>query len=296
MLSYRHGFHAGNHADVLKHFVLVQILDYLNQKDAAYTIVDTHAGAGLYTLESGFAAKTGEYQTGIARLWGRDDIPAALQSYLDIVASLNPDGHLRHYPGSPYFAEQLMREQDRLRLFELHPTESKVLQDNCAQLEESARQQGRRNLQRGKPILVTRQDGFDGMKSLLPPPSRRALVLIDPPYEIKDDYKRVKSSLEDALKRFPTGVYAVWYPVLQRNEARQFAEKLKRLPCKSWLNVTLAIHGPMPDGIALHNSGMFIVNPPWTLYETLEQVMPYLNEVLQHASGHGFVLESGENE
>lgn len=296
MLSYRHGFHAGNHADVLKHFVLVQILDYLNQKDAAYTIVDTHAGAGLYTLESGFAAKTGEYQTGIARLWGRDDIPAALQSYLDIVASLNPDGRLRHYPGSPYFVEQLMREQDRLRLFELHPTESKVLQDNCAQLEESARLQGRRNLQRGKPILVTRQDGFDGMKSLLPPPSRRALVLIDPPYEIKDDYKRVKSSLEDALKRFPTGVYAVWYPVLQRNEARQFAEKLKRLPCKSWLNVTLAIHGTMPDGIALHNSGMFIVNPPWTLYETLEQVMPYLNEVLQHASGHGFVLESGENE
>ncbi len=296
MLSDRHGFHAGNHADVLKHFVLVQILDYLNQKEAAYTIVDTHAGAGLYSLDSGFAAKTSEFQTGIARLWGRKDLPQALQSYLDIVASLNPGTQLRHYPGSPYFSEQLMREQDRLRLFELHPTESKVLQDNCTELESKARQQGRRNSVRGKPILVTKQDGFDGMKSLLPPPSRRGLVLIDPSYEIKEDYKRVKASLEDGLKRFPGGVYAVWYPVLQRHEARQFADKLKRLPCKSWLNVTLAIHGPMPDGIALHNSGMFIVNPPWTLYNTLEQVLPYLNQVLTAGEGAGYVLEAGDNE
>lgn len=296
MLSYRHGFHAGNHADVLKHFVLLQILDYLNQKEAAYMVVDTHAGAGLYSLDSGFAAKTSEFQTGIARLWGRKDVPAELQSYLDVVASLNPNGQLKHYPGSPYFVEQMMREQDRLRLFELHPTESKVLQDNCLQLEEAARQQGRRNSVRGKPIIVTKQDGFDGMKALLPPPSRRGLVLIDPSYEIKDDYKRVKTSLEDALKRFPTGVYAVWYPVLQRHEARQFADKLKRLPCKSWLNVSLAIHGAIPDGIALHNSGMFIVNPPWTLYNTLEKVLPYLNQVLTAGEGAGYQLEAGEND
>ena len=143
--------------------------------------------------------------------------------------------------------------------------------------------------------MVYRGDGFQGLKALLPPPSRRGLVLIDPPYEDKRDYTHVAQVLADALTRFPTGTYAVWYPVLQRNESRQLPERLKRLGAKSWLNVTLAILGPAPDGFGLHNSGMFILNPPWTLEAQLKEVMPYLIEVLGVDDTAEYVLESGEN-
>jgi 23S rRNA (adenine2030-N6)-methyltransferase len=187
-----------------------------------------------------------------------------------------------------------MREKDRLRLFELHSTEIKVLSDNFQKLEAHKAAQGQRSTVRGKRTIVTAGDGFLGLKALLPPPSRRALVLIDTPYEVKDDYRRVKETLDDALKRFPTGMYAVWYPILQRQESRQFPEKLKRLPMHSWLNVSLAISAPTPDGYGLHNSGMFILNPPWTLAATLKEVMPYLVKTLGRDDGANFVLESGE--
>lgn len=294
MLSYRHAFHAGNHADVLKHMVLIQLLRYLGQKDPAYMVVDTHAGAGVYALDGTYASKNAEYETGIAPLWDRKDLPPVVKEYVDIVKSLNPSGKMRYYPGSPYCAEQVMREQDRLRLFELHPTEGKVLADNFRKLEAHAAEQGKRPTARGKRVMVTAGDGFSGMKALLPPPSRRGLVLIDPPYEDKRDYSHVVNVLKDALVRFPTGMYAVWYPVLQRNESIQLPEKLKRLGAKSWLNVTLAIHGPAPDGFGLHNSGMFILNPPWTLEPMLREVMPYLVDVLGRDETAGFVLESEE--
>ncbi|MCG2583370.1 23S rRNA (adenine(2030)-N(6))-methyltransferase RlmJ [Massilia sp. TS11] len=292
MLSYRHAFHAGNHADVLKHFVQMQLHHYLNQKDVAYTYVDTHSGAGLYALDGRDASKTAEAETGIARLWGRSDLPPALAEYVDLVRALNPSGKLRYYPGSPYVAERCAREQDRLRLFELHPADVKLLGDNFRQLDKHAAEQGQRPA-RGKRVLIEHGDGFLGLKAQLPPPSRRGLVLIDPPYEVKDDYKRVLTTLQDALGRFSTGTYAVWYPVLQRVEARHFADRLKTLPCKEWLNVSLAISGPMPDGIGLHNSGMFILNPPYTLQPLLKEVLPYLVQVLGRDAGAGFVLESG---
>ena len=295
MLSYRHAFHAGNHADVLKHMVIIQLMRYLGQKDPAYMVIDTHAGAGVYALDGDYASKNAEYETGIAKLWDRKDLPAMVKEYVDLVRSLNPSGKMRYYPGSPYCAEKTMREQDRLRLFEMHPSEVKVLEDNFRTLEAHAAAQGQRPAARGKRVMVYRGDGFQGLKALLPPPSRRGLVLIDPPYEDKRDYSHVAQVLADALTRFPTGTYAVWYPVLQRNESRQLPERLKRLGAKSWLNVTLAIHGPAPDGFGLHNSGMFILNPPWTLEAQLKEVMPWLIEVLGVDDTAEYVLESGEN-
>src|SRR5450830_457351 len=294
MLSYRHAFHAGNHADVLKHMVTIQLLRYLGQKETPYMVVDTHAGAGVYALDGNYASKNAEYETGIAPLWDRTDLPAALAEYVQLVKNLNPSGKMRYYPGSPYCANQVMREQDRLRLFELHTTESKILADNFRKLDAHAAEQGQRPSGRGKRVMIERGDGFQALKALLPPPSRRALVLIDPPYEDKRDYQRVKETLKDALLRFPGGTYAVWYPVLQRMESKQLAEKLKRLGAKSWLNVTLSISSPSPDGFGLHSSGMFVLNPPWTLEATLRNMMPYLVEVLGRDGGAGFTLETGE--
>lgn len=292
MLSYRHAFHAGNHADVLKHFVQVQLHLYMNQKDAAYTYIDTHSGAGVYALDSAQSSKTSEFDTGIGPLWNLTDAPAPLAEYLDLVRAMNPSGKMRYYPGSPYVAEQVSRAQDRLRLFELHPADCRILCENFNRLEAHQAEQGVRS--RGKRVIIEHGDGFASLKALLPPPSRRALVLIDPPYEVKDDYKRVRDVLDEALKRFPSGMFAVWYPVLQRMESRQFADRLKRLPAKEWLNVTLTVKTPTPDGVGgFHSSGMFILNPPYTLEPILREVMPYLVRVLGQDSGARFTIETG---
>jgi 23S rRNA (adenine2030-N6)-methyltransferase len=291
MFSYRHGFHAGNHADVLKHMVLVQLLAYLNQKDAAYMVIDTHAGAGLYQLDSDYAVKSGESIEGIAKLWGRDDLPPAVAAYVDEIRAMNPAGNMRHYPGSPFLAERVMREQDRLRLFELHPTDSRLLAENVRKLEAHAAANGVRA--RGKRILVERADGFAALKALLPPPSRRGLVLIDPPYEDKDDYRKVKAALEDAQKRFVSGTYAVWYPVLGRLESQQLPERLKRIAQSEWLHVTLDIGEKDADARGLTASGMFIINPPWTLEATLRDTMPWLTALLARDGSARFQLQSG---
>jgi 23S rRNA (adenine2030-N6)-methyltransferase len=293
MLSYRHAFHAGNHADVLKHTVLIQLLRYLGQKETPYMYIDTHAGAGVYALDTGYAAKNTEYETGISRLWSRTDLPEALAEYVQLVKEMNPSGKMRYYPGSPYCAEKVAREQDRIRLFELHPSDGKILEENFRKLEAHAAEQGQRSTVRGKRVMIQRDDGFACLKALLPPPSRRGLILIDPPYEVKDDYRRVKETLSDALTRFPTGIYAVWYPVLQRMESRQLPDKLKRLPGNGWLNVTLSVCSPAPDGFGLHSSGMFVINPPWTLEPLLRELMPYLVKVLGSDAGATFTLETG---
>lgn len=295
MFSYRHAFHAGNHADVLKHFIAIQLLQYLNQKDVAYSYIDTHSGAGVYQLDGNFASKNAEYETGIARLWERSDLPAPLQEYVDLIKGMNPSGKLRYYPGSPYCAEQVAREHDRLRLFELHPADAKLLADNFRKLEEHKAAQGIRPTVRGKRIIIERSDGFASLKALLPPPSRRAMVLIDPPYEDKQDYKKVKDALAIALERFPSGTYAVWYPLLQRMESRQFTDKLKQLPNIEWLNVVLTTRTPGPDGFGLHSSGMFIINPPYTLEPMLKEVMPFLVQALGTDSGARFILQSGKS-
>jgi 23S rRNA (adenine2030-N6)-methyltransferase len=292
MLSYRHAFHAGNHADVLKHFIAIQLIGYMGQKEAPFMYIDTHAGAGLYALDTGYAAKNAEYETGIAKLWERKDLPKPLAGYVQLIKALNPSGKLRYYPGSPFCAEPNMRPDDRLRLFELHPSDVKILQENVRKRELHQAEQGQKS--RGKRVMILAGDGFEGLKALLPPQQRRALVLIDPPYEDKRDYKRVKDTLADALQRFPGGTYAIWYPVLQRQESREFARKLSQLPSESWLHVTLSVSQPMPDGFGLHSSGMYIINPPWVLEAMLKEVMPYLVKILGNDSQAKFTLETGQ--
>ncbi len=305
MFSYRHAFHAGNHADVLKHLVLIAILKHLTQKDTALSVIDTHAGAGLYRLDGDYAGTSGEAEDGVIKLFSAlapagkaqaaiKDIAPALQDYLDLVAGFNPAGQLRIYPGSPFVAHRLLRAEarDKLKLFELHPTDSKALAGNIAQLDA------------GRQISVARKDGFEGLKALLPPPSRRALVLIDPSYEIKSDYTKVSACLRDSLQRFATGTYAVWYPVIPRPEAHELPRKLKTLANqagKPWLHATLAIGqkedkpqpGEPPRRPGLTASGMFVLNPPHTLKAALQAALPQLLALLGRGRGQGQVLESG---
>jgi len=281
MLSYRHTFHAGSHADVLKHFIEVQLLRYLAQKDKPFWYIDTHAGAGCYSLDSGYATQNAEHESGIELLWECDDLPAPLADYVALVKHFNPDGKLKLYPGSPLVALNLIREQDRMRLYELHPADNEILQQTFAGL--------------GAQVLIQSADGFSALKALLPPPPRRALVLIDPPYEDKQEYQRVVTALREGLKRFANGIYAVWYPQLQRAEARQLPEMLKQLPVKSWLNVALSVQAKSADGFGMHGSGMFILNPPWLLRGVLQEVMPYLVKVLGQCGDSGFTLEFEEN-
>ena len=277
MLSYRPAFHAGNHADVLKHSVLIALLRYLGQKDKAFWVIDTHAGAGAYALDSAQAGKLGEYRQGIGRLWERAELPPLLADYVDQVRKLNPDGRLQQYPGSPFFSWWNLREQDRLRLFELHSRDARLLGDNFQTA--------------GRQVIVSPTDGFAGLKALLPPPPRRALVLIDPSYEEKQDYERVIQALRDALTRFAGGTYMLWYPQLTRLEAHELPQRLKRLPVAAWLHVALRVCTPAKDGFGMHGSGLFILNPPWTLHDALADTLPFLCKVLGEDDGAGYTLE-----
>lgn len=270
MFSYRHGFHAGNHADVLKHMVLLQILQYQSEKPAAYWFIDLHAGAGLYDLTGAWAQKRGEYAEGIGALWDCTDAPPAVADYLEAIHALNPDGKLRIYLGSPWIALEACRADDRLRLFEMHPSEAHVLRQNLEQ----------RGARGARQAAVYESDGFAGLRAHVPPPTRRAVVLIDPSYEDKKDYRRVIDTLRDAITRFATGCYVVWYPQVQRRESNELARSLERLGVKDWLHVSLTVRKPSEDGIGLHGSGMFVVNPPWTLRESLANAMPWLTERL----------------
>jgi 23S rRNA (adenine2030-N6)-methyltransferase len=277
MLSYRHAFHAGNHADVLKHSVIVQLLRHLGQKEKAYWYIDTHAGGGVYSLTEGFATKTGEFETGIGRLWNARDLPPLLADYVSEVKALNTDGTLHFYPGSPYLAWRTMREQDRARLFELHSTEIDELRHNF-------RDAGRR-------AMIFEGDGLEGIIKLLPPPPRRGLVLIDPSYEDKRDYPRTLNCLEESLKRFATGTYMVWYPQVTRLESQRFPEQLKRLQPKNWLHASLTVSKPPVDGFGLFGSGVFVLNPPYTLAAALKEALPYLVESLGQDGKAGFKLD-----
>jgi len=276
MLAYRHAFHAGNHADVLKHVVLTLVLRYMNQKDKPYRLVDTHAGAGGYSLEGRYAQKKGEFEQGVARLWDRDDLPEAVADYLSIVRQFNPDGTLTQYPGSPAFAQMLLRAQDQLRLFELHPTDHRILASYLGAV-------------RGAEVYD--KDGFDGLKGQVPPTTRRGVVLMDPSYEGNADYGRVIASLRDALARFAEGVYMVWYPQVSKLEAAQLPKRLEALAPKGWLHARLTVQQPDSMGFGLAGSGVFVINPPYTLHAELLEVMPYLTEVLGQYDGANYLLE-----
>jgi len=295
MFSYRHAFHAGNHADVLKHTTLLCILRHMTLKETAFTVFDTHAGAGLYRLDGDYASTSGEAGEGylrlIEKLAGITPTPA-LQDYLDMVASFNAPGSHKVYPGSPFIIQRLLRERDKLKLFEIHPTDSKTLSANMAQLEV------------GRQVAVLREDGFEGIRKFLPPPSRRALVLCDPSYEIKNDYARVVDMVTDALTRFATGTYAIWYPIIPRPEAHQLPRKLKTLADKTgrpWLNATLTVKSSKlltndaGDVVrpGLPASGMFVINPPHTLKNALNETLRQIAQLLAQDRNHAFEVASG---
>ena len=276
MLAYRHAFHAGNHADVLEHIVLIQVLRYMAAKDKPFRLVDTHAGAGAYALEGPQAQKKAEFRNGIAKLWHRQDLPEPVADYVELVRGFNADGKLKHYPGSPAFAEQLLRKTDQLRLFELHPTDYKLLSENFGG---------------AKHTQVAQADGFAGLKGQVPPSMRRAVVLMDPSYELVADYGKLVSSLRDAITRFAEGVYVVWYPQVTRHEAVQLPTRLKSLAPKGWLNVKLTVQPLDDQGFGLTGSGMFVVNPPYTLAKTMRKVMPYLKEHLAQFEDASWAVE-----
>lgn len=276
MLAYRHAFHAGNHADVLKHLVLTRVLRYMNGKDKPYRFVDTHAGAGGYSLEGRYAKKKGEFEQGIARLWSRDDLPEPVADYVALVRQFNPQGGLEQYPGSPAIARMLMRPGDQQRFFELHPTDHRIL---------AAYAEGQRGVE------VHHADGFEGLKGQLPPSTRRGVVLLDPSYELNADYARVVGTLRDALQRFAEGVYLVWYPQVSKVEAAQLPRRLEALAPKGWLHARLTVQRLDQQGFGLAGSGMFVINPPYTLHDELAGVLPWLVEALGQYDGASFALD-----
>lgn len=274
MLSYRHSFHAGNYADVLKHIVQSLIIESLKEKEKEFLYLDTHSGAGRYFLGSDHAEKTGEYLEGISRLWQRDDIPQELAPYLKAITAYNHGEQLKYYPGSPLIAKQLLREQDHLHLTELHPADYPLLRQEFA---------------KDPRAKVLRADGYQQLKSQLPPPSRRGLILIDPPYEMKTDYHAVVQGIQEGYKRFATGTFALWYPVVLRQQIKRLARELEATGIRRILQIELAIK-PDSDRRGMTASGMIVINPPWKLEKQMETLLPWLHKVLvPEGTGHTLV-------
>ena len=269
MLSYRHSFHAGNPADVLKHLVLAQVLSYQTIKNKPLDYIDTHSGAGFFELASADAQKTQEFQDGIAKLYQHSSGHEALNDYIALIKSFNEQGELAFYPGSPKIAEHYLRRQDKGWFFELHPRDLVLLEENM---------QGKRS------IRVRGENGFAGLIGLLPPASRRACVLIDPPYEIKDDYDTVVKTLVKAHQRFSTGTYMIWYPVVDRERIARMEEGLIASGMRNIQLFELATQADT-DEHGMTASGMIVINPPWKLKQTMDAVLPELVDLLSDASG-----------
>jgi 23S rRNA (adenine2030-N6)-methyltransferase len=276
MLSYRHAFHAGNFADVLKHVILLEILAYLTQKEKPFCVIDTHAGGGKYALDSDFALKTREFDTGISQLWQRDDLPPSVANYVEMQKRFNQNGQFKTYAGSPLLIKQMLRAKDRLCLFELHSNEFEILKTN---------------MKLDKRIQLEKADGLKSSLALLPPTERRGLVLIDPSYEMKSDYSDVVKTLIQMHKRFATGTYVLWYPVIERgrNEILENAFKKSGIP-----NVQLFELGINVDnsGRGMNASGMIIINPPWNLTATMQTVLPFLANILGENGTGNFRIET----
>lgn len=269
-MNYHHAFHAGNHADVLKHIVLLALLEALKRKDTPFFVLDTHAGRGRYLLASEESRKTAEADTGVFRLFDQPQLPPVVEAYLRAVQADNPVGALLAYPGSPLLAAQAMRAQDRLAACELQPEEA-------AELKALFAHDGR--------IAVHARDGYAAIRALLPPRMgttrfARGLVLIDPPYEAQDaEYPRILEALREGLARWPTAQYAVWYPIKQRRSLQPFFRKISALPIKSALVAELQVR-PDDSPLRLNGSGMLLLNPPYRFEQTLAPALPALQKAL----------------
>lgn len=264
MLSYRHSFHAGNHADVLKHTVLSLILQAMKEKEKAIFYLDTHAGAGGYQLQNEYAGRTGEYLAGVARIWQQPDVPVELAPLLSVLRAFNHGDRLSFYPGSSLIARHLLRQQDSLQLNELHPADVSLLR-SC--------------FRHDTRTHIERADGFQQLKAKLPPPSRRGVILIDPSYEIKTDYQMVVQGILDGYQRFATGIYALWYPVVLRQQVKRILRALQESGIRGVLQIELALK---PDNTqrGMTASGMIVINPPWKLEQQMRNVLPWLHSRL----------------
>ena len=265
MLSYRHAFHAGNFADVLKHSVLTLVLEYMTRKEKGFYYIDSHSGAGMYQLADEYAQKTGEYKDGIAKLIEQQDLPEALEPYIDLVKDLNrEEAELSLYPGSPGIARQFTRRQDSAHLFELHPTDIEHLKEYS---------------QRWNKSHVKQSDGYQGVLGLVPPPNRRGVVLIDPPYELKEDYLKAVRTIVNAYKKFATGTYILWYPVVKRELVEQMQNAFTKSDVRNVVQVEYCQKADTTE-YGMTGTGLFIVNPPWQLSQQLEEILPYLKAKL----------------
>lgn len=266
-MNYRHAYHAGNFADVLKHAVLCRVLTHLREKPAAFRVIDTHAGAGRYDLAGAEAGKTGEWKDGIGRLFGtaiESPMRELLAPYLDAVIAFNPKGGLAVYPGSPLIALRLMRRQDRLIACELEPRAAAALERN---LKSDAR---------ARAIAI---DGWTALSAFVPPRERRGLVLVDPPFEQEDDLARLVQGLETAYRKWSTGIFLLWYPIKDPGEITAFTRRLARTGIAKILRVELVV-APAVEATMLRGSGLIVVNPPWTLHDELKRLLPALATTL----------------
>lgn len=270
MLSYRHSFHAGNHADVLKHIVQSLILTSLQQKEKPFVYHDTHSGVGRYDLTHEWSEKTGEYKQGIARVWQQETIPEQLESYFDAIRQLNQGDTLRYYPGSPRVARAHLREQDRMVLTELHPSDYPLLEQE---------------FHRDRQVSIYKEDGFTRLKASLPPRERRGLVLIDPPYELAKEYRDVVRAIAHSHQRWATGIYAIWYPVVNRCDIDDMLQGLQDLGIRKILQIELGV-SPDTNERGMTASGMIVINPPWTLENQMQTILPFLQQAIAPATGH----------
>ena len=264
MLSYLHGYHAGNHADVLKHTVLTALLGRLVAKDKPLRYVDTHAGAGGYDLRAPAALRNREHDAGVGKLWEASDAPAAVARWLALARRFNGSGALKRYPGSPWLARESLRPSDDLFLFELHPTEHRALKKACAD---------------DPRAKVLRENGLTACIGLVPPPSKRALVLVDPSYELRNEHRAVVDAIEKLHKRFGTGVLAIWYPVIERRWVDRYERALRAAGIAAISTYELTVARERREG-GLVGSGMFLVNAPWQLADELGEALPWLAQRL----------------
>ena len=270
MLSYRHAYHAGNFADVMKHVVLTTLLRYVTNKDAPVCYIETHAGAGSYDLRAEYARKTSESDMGIGRLWGACDAPEPIAAYLELARRFNANGPLTKYPGSPWFAAELLREQDRLMLCELHGSDYPKLQTL---------------FRKDRRVHCYSDNGYQFSIGLVPPKERRGLILMDPSFELKNEYATALATIANLHRRFATGTYALWYPILDERRTAMLKRKVGQLGIPDVMHIDMTI-ADRPSLPGMYGCGMLVINPPWTLRGDMELAIPYLiSKLAQNAQG-----------
>ncbi|EKD53935.1 MAG: hypothetical protein ACD_60C00138G0004 [uncultured bacterium] len=263
-MNYRHIYHAGNFADVFKHIVLIALIQSFLKKETPFCYLETHAGIGCYDLYDAAAQKSKEFETGVKKIFEKENTLPLIQEYLTCIKKLNKTGELRYYPGSPYFAKQFLRTNDRMVLSELHPEDANTL---------------KKFFKNDRNISIHHENGYQSLKAFLPPKERRGLILIDPPYEKPDELLDIPNILAEALNRFETGVYAVWYPIKNHFALNRFYQALKTKITRPQLRVEFFIHKE-DSVISLKGCGMIILNPPWQLAESLKEILPVLCDTL----------------